>query len=352
MSTHHAPLHPCFDPVGTSNQLSRLLVSGPIVDADLDRRIARLRERFRTYCDTYPFGIWDSGLVVTREMRAQTDILLPLAEIRPAFVRLFRLALRFPPLLEATPLTTAGSWLDLLERLGTSAARTNPARLLEQLAGDGERRTDFVFSLFIPRQYGGGFDRYPGQTVFLKRWIGQRGAPERGIFSVLDAACGCGEGTYALARLLLDAGIAPERFRVLGSSLEEIELFAARHAFFPHDQRRGEILRSFAAPLFAAGAATSIGFVREDIREATNGAWDVILCNGILGGPFLHDRQTLERAIARLAARLAPGGLIVAADRFHEGWKRRVPAAMLEEMLRNAGLTVLAAGEGVAGVRP
>ncbi|QVW35558.1 chemotaxis protein CheR [Geobacter sulfurreducens] len=352
MSPHHTPLHPCFDPAETSNELSRLLVSGPIVDADLDRRIARLRERFRIYCGIYPFGMWDSGLVVTREMRALTDLLLPLTEILPAFSRLFRLTLRFPPLLEATPLTTACSWLDLLERLDVSAARGNPARLLEQLAGDGARRTSFVFSLFIPRHYGGGFDRYPDQTAFLKRWIRQRGTPEGGIFSVLDAACGCGEGTYALARLLMGMGVAPDRFRVLGSSLEEIELFAARHAFFPHDQRRGEVLRSFAAPLLAAGAATSIGFVREDIREATGGAWDVILCNGILGGPFIHDRQTLERTIARLAARLAPGGLIVAADRFHEGWKRRVPAAMLEEMLRGAGLTVLTVGEGVAGVRP
>ncbi|WP_238525112.1 hypothetical protein [Geobacter sulfurreducens] len=187
MSPHHTPLHPCFDPAETSNELSRLLVSGPIVDADLDRRIARLRERFRIYCGIYPFGMWDSGLVVTREMRALTDLLLPLAEILPAFSRLFRLTLRFPPLLEATPLTTACSWLDLLERLDVSAARGNPARLLEQLAGDGARRTSFVFSLFIPPPLRWRLRPLPGPDRLSEAMDKTAGHPGRGY--LLRARC-------------------------------------------------------------------------------------------------------------------------------------------------------------------
>lgn len=352
MTRHRFTLHPCFDPDETSHELSRLLVDGSIDDADLTQRIARLRERFRTYCAVYPFGIWGSGLVVTREMRALTDLLLPLGEIVPAFIRLFHRALRFTPFLEATPLMSATSWLDVLERLDASVAQADPARLLEQLAGDGGKRARFAFSLFIPRHYGGGFDRYPAQAALLKEWVLQKRTARRDTLTVLDAACGCGEGTYAVARLLLDAGLTPERFRVVGSSREEIELFAARHLYFPHDRRRADALRRFVAPLRASGATASIGFVREDIMDAEEGTWDVILCNGILGGPFIHDRKTLERTIERLRARLAPGGLILVADRFHDGWKKRVPAAMLEEILRSTGLTVLVAGEGIAGFRP
>ncbi len=85
-------------------RLLQLLVPGSIEDSDLDRRIVRLAERFQVYAANYPFGIWAPGLVVSQEMRALTELYLPLTEVRRDFHRLLRLSLMFPPIFAATPL--------------------------------------------------------------------------------------------------------------------------------------------------------------------------------------------------------------------------------------------------------
>jgi hypothetical protein len=105
--------------------------------------------------------------------------------------------------------------------------------------------------------------------------------------------------------------------------------------------------------LRATGALGRIRFAAADLTAAADGSetFAVILCNGILGGPFLHERQTLERVVAGLVSRLTAGGIILAADRFHDGWKRVAPPEMLGEILAGQGLSVMKAGEGIAGIR-
>jgi hypothetical protein len=55
--------------------------------------------------------------------------------------------------------------------------------------------------------------------------------------------------------------------------------------------------------------------------------------------------------VGALAARLAPGGVLLAADRFHAGWRLRVPAAALSALMREHGLAPLEVPEGIGAIR-
>ncbi|WP_298437128.1 chemotaxis protein CheR [Geobacter sp.] len=352
MEQHLTIQPPVTDPAGTERALRLILATGELDDPDLRRRIGRLHERFAACAATAPLALWAPGGVITPEIRSATALLIPQGEVRAAFRRLLRLSLRLDASLEGTPLRRAPSWPDCAGRLDPPFRTASPARLLERLAADDRLRRAFLFSLYVPRRHGARFDRYPEQAAFLHRWLRSSGSPRRERLRCLDLACGAGEGTYALARLLLDAGCHPDRFRILGLSSESLEIFAAVHGLFPHDPPRQEAFRLVREELRAQGGLSRIGFATGELTAAECGErYDIILCNGILGGPFIHERDDLVRAVAGISRRLAAGGIVLAADRFHEGWKRSVPPERIGELLAAAGLSVAAAGEGIAGIR-
>ncbi|HEX8961147.1 MAG TPA: CheR family methyltransferase [Geobacteraceae bacterium] len=344
---------PSLDPGEIGKRLARLLVPGRITDRDLERRIARLDERFRVYAACSPHGLWAPGLALTREMRGSAELYLPLAEIRRAFQRLFSLSLRFDPFLPASVVHSSTSWPDALHVLSPLVREANPATLLRLLSADSEFRARFLFSLFLPRRYGGTFSRYPAQLAFLEKWLATH-RPSRAM-RCLDAACGSGEGTYELTLLLLAQGFGPRKIAVHGTTVEPLELFAAAHGWFPHDAVRQEAFRRRIRPIFADGAAERIIFSHEDLTADGRGAeerYDIILCNGLLGGPLLSGRTELEVTVRGLCGRLKGGGILLAADRFHAGWKRPAPDGLIRTLLAENGLQVLACDEGVAGRRP
>lgn len=345
---------PAFEPVLVREELLRLLAPGVLSDADLERRIERLEERFAVYTSTYQYGAWEPWLHITNEMRALTEFYLPLTEIRGAFNRFFSLALTFSPFLAASPIHTTSNWLDVLEELYPLVRRANPGNLLRRLITDEELRIRFIFAIFLPRRYGGEFGRYGIQAGFLKRWLVERRSRFAGQVSCLDAACGSGEGTYELAMLLVQSGFAADSFQVHGSSVEPLELFAAAHGYFPHNPSRESAYHKRIQPLIAGGAVKRVSFFREDITAPASGAerrYDVILCNGLLGGPMLHAEEELKKAVGGLAERLEPGGILLAADRFHSGWKKVVPEDLLQGIIERAGLSLLPVEEGVGGIK-
>jgi chemotaxis methyl-accepting protein methylase len=345
--------HPTLDAEETRTRLGRLLVPGAIIDRDLEARIDRFEERFRVYAACSPFGLWAPGLVVTNAMRGVCEAYLPLAEIRHAFRRLVTLSLRFAPSLTGSAVHTATTWLDVLNTLPPSVTEANPGRLLRSLLTDGDFRARFLFALFMPNRYGGGFGRYPGQAEFLRNWLAH--TSPTGPLCCLDAACGSGEGSYELALMLLDRGYAPDDLEVFGTTIDPLELFAAAHGWFPHDAARQTAFRSRIRRIFTDGVSERIIFTREDLTEAVCSATencDIILCNGLLGGPLLHEREQLVGTIGRLCARLKTGGILLAANRFHGGWKRLVPDQALRVMLSGNGLKVLTVDEGIAGMKP
>jgi SAM-dependent methyltransferase len=346
---------PQLDPFAVERNLSRLLVPGALSDEGLERRAVALDERFRSYCACYPFGLWTPGLVLTREMRSLTGLYLPLDEVRRAFERLFAGALRFSPFHPASQVHASTDWLDFLQKLQPVIRRANPASLLRCLMADEGVRRRFIFANFLPARYGGGFGRYPEQTEFLRRWLGKSRGRLAGEVRCLDAACGSGEGTYELALLLMESGLAVDSMHIHGATLEPLELFAAAHGYFPHDPARQKAYRQHIEPLLACGAAEHIRFFLEDLTKPVPPAgkgYDIIICNGLLGGPFLHDQRYLPETVARLAQRLRPGGILLAANHFHGGWKKVSSDDVLREMFAGCGLGLLPVAEGLAGVRP
>lgn len=345
---------PCTDSAEVEKRLARLLMGGEISDPDMLRRVERLDERFRTYATTCPYGLWAPGLVSSPEMGRVTDLYLPMAEITRAFNRFFALAFRIQQVLPAHPLHASANWLDCQALLGPGFSHANPGALLRSLAADEAFRRRFIFAAFLPGRHGGGFNRYPEQAAFIRAWLRKNRPRPGNTVRCLDVACGTGEGTFDLALLLGEEGVAPACMEVHGSTLETVELFAAAHAYFPHDVGRQEAYRQHIRPLFATGAAGRLCFRQEDLGRGESGAvggYDLILCNGLLGGPALHEKEKTARVVRILTGRLRPAGILLAADRFHDGWKKSVPRKLLGDIFAASGLEQLPVGEGMAGIK-
>lgn len=345
---------PTCDPCTTRNNLYKLLAPGIIRDRCLESHIERMHRRSQIYSSNYPYGQWTPGLVVTDEMRSATETYLPMEEIDSALRRLYSLAIRYRPLASASVAGSTGSWLDFLTRHRSICTGANPARLLERLSRDEAFRVRFLFEHFLPRRHGGGFNRYPRQLRFLKRHLERRANCFGEGIRCLDAACGTGEGTYDLAGSLEKWGISVARQGIHGSTIEPLELFAAAHGFFPHDISKETNFRKFIQSLIDGKALDEVEFLLEDVsipRSGDETTYDVILCNGLLGGPALHLEEDIIRTVDSLAGRLRPGGILLAADRFHSGWKKLLPASRLMELMSLCGLTVVFTEEGVAATK-
>jgi SAM-dependent methyltransferase len=330
--------------------LARLLVPGSMLDPRLNAYCNRLQDRFQLFCTTCPAPQWHNGLIITPEIRCQTEIYLPLAEIQAAFRYLLRRTCRYSPFLPAVPIFSALSWADALERINSPLSSFNPARILAEIAADQLLRTKFLAPLFIPKRYGGGLDRYPLQKKFLAEWLSRRSARE---IAVLDAACGSGEGVYELAAMVAAAGFYPGSTVVHGCTVEPLELAAAAHGWFPHDSARELALKRMIAETLQRGGVGTISFFREDIcRKSENSIlYDVVVCNGLLAGPLLHENSALEAAVAGLAQRVKKGGILLAADRFHDGWRRVIPHSELKRLFAKHGIRCIDLTEGVGGIK-
>jgi chemotaxis methyl-accepting protein methylase len=343
--------HPSLSAEQARINLSALLLRGAIQNPNLDSSITRLERRFQSYCALSPQGLWAPGLVISNEMRGITEQYLPMAEIRAAFRRFFSLALHYPLPDESNPVQAASSWLDLLQRLHLAKESVNPAALLGKLTIDEDFRICFLFTALLPAHHGGSFLRYPDQIDFLNSWISSRSSFLSGGIRCLDAACGTGEGTYDVADLLLRCGIPSRVQQIHGCSLEPLEVFAAAHGSFPHDPERQLRFRTRIEPLFNAHATDRMLFFRDTVmRQPTpeENPYDIILCNGLLGGPFLHELEMLEKAIHALVKRLKTGGILLTADRFHGGWRKENPPARIVEIMQRTGLTVRHGEYGIA----
>jgi chemotaxis methyl-accepting protein methylase len=255
------------------------------------------------------------------------------------------------------------SWADVYAALPARfQCTTNPGRLLETLLADSTLLKAYLFASFLPRRFYGGFTRYPGQRKFIQEWLIQRDAkPVR----CLDGACGTGEECYGLAGLAMSCGYAKGSLHIEGWTVEPLEVWAARHRRFPHDRQRELCFRDVTDHLFEHGYHRSISFSCRDLldmhasrldtcenRDRNGDLYDLILCNGLLGGPLLHESQQLERVVHYLADRLAPGGMLLAADSFHGGWKQQCPQQKLRALFEKNRLKTFEAGEGVGGLKP
>ena len=343
-------LIPSLDPGRIRADLERLLVSGPLCDPDLQLRAERLDRRYRAASRHCPAPLWAPGLRIDPEWRAVTESYHPWQEIAPVFRRLISRSLRYAP--PSDPLNRFPGWGDFLQRCSPPASSANPARMVSSLLADEDLRRCWLFTLFLPKEHGGGFDRYPEQQGFVRQWLERRRQLFGGRVSCLDAACGTGEGTWELAALCRESGFVAGGVTIIGSSLDPLELCAAAHALFPHDLPRQRQYRARLALPAVEESGERLRFERDDLTapEPASEEHDLVLCNGLIGGPMLHDPGEVATVLAGLARRLRPGGVFVAADRFHGGWRKRWGGAA--ELLAGCGMRLLEIGEGIAAEKP
>jgi chemotaxis methyl-accepting protein methylase len=293
-------------------------------------------------------------LQITPEIACQSELWLPLHELSSHFYSLYRQSLTYPPVFSSTPFAYGTNWAAIVARFPEFLTQSeNPAVLLDRLLSDDELRMKFLFWSFMPeRYYGGGSDRYPGQATTIAEWIVQRHNRGKRL-RCLDIASGDGANTYGVARLLVEQGWQPDRFTVEGWTLDPLEAWAAAHGRFPHDPAREVSFRQESADCFEQGADAAIRFCCVNILDAPDTEpFDLILCNGLLGGPIIHTRQAMGDLVRNLTGLLAPGGLLLAADHFHGGWKQKCPQQELRALCEQNGLMAIESVEGVAALAP
>jgi len=314
-----------------------------------------LSQSFRIYAITSPQPLPATGLLITPEIRHQSELYLPIKQIRQLFNRLYCQCLNYyPPTFTNSPFHNALSWADCFGSLPAwLQISPDPALLLKRLLEDEHLLVRFIFYSFLPARFNGaGFGRYPAQLDWLRQHLS--GKSHTGLLRILDAACGSGEGTWELAELLADIGWKPEQVQIEGWTLEPLEVWAAEQQSLPHDPERGKSYQQRVQPLLKQGWGNRVSFKAVDLLgEVTSSkAFDLILCNGLLGGPIINQQAELRQVAALLVGLLAPGGVFMIANRFHEGWKRRMPEELLGKLLNEAGLQAHQAGEGLAGIKP
>ena len=337
-----------------SGSLERLL--NPVIDEKRFRTaIRRQHTLFKIYANTSPVPLPASGQIVTTEIRNQCELYLPLADITAIFNKLYAAALNYQPILSSTPFHNSLSWADsfaaLPERFQFSP---NPARLLACLLSDSDLMKQFLFASFLPERFYGGVERYPGQQKFIKSWLGRR---QKGPLSCMDAACGTGEETYRLATILAETGIQPADLHIEGWTVEPLEVWAAANLRLPNNKHREELLRTTTIALLQHGYGNCVNFSCRDLlasNRLTEGTilFDLILCNGLLGGPIIHEKEQLDLAVQNLVHVLAPGGILLAADNFHGGWKQQCPQSDLRALLGKYGLKYVDTTDGIGGLKP
>ncbi|MBT1073236.1 class I SAM-dependent methyltransferase [Pelotalea chapellei] len=324
-------------------------IFSPTIDqASFQPDLQRLKSLTAGYVAFCPSPWPAPGLVVTSEISGQSEVWLPLDMIRPVFERLYRKVLRYPPILSSTPFSGASSWASIVAAFPEFIKHCcTPASLLDALLTDDELREKFIFWSFMPRRfYGAGSNRYPGQTVFVREWLQGRTLK---TVRCLDAACGDGESSYALASLVLESGVRVDKCSVEGWTMDPLEVWCAAHSCFPHDARRQAGFRAATGQLFSGGGHKCLTFLQADLLNApVTERFDLIVCNGLLGGPIISDVSQVEMIAQNLTALLQPGGLLLVADHFHAGWKKRLPTAVIAGRFAECGLRVREAGEGLA----
>jgi SAM-dependent methyltransferase len=329
------------------------LIRSPLAPSSFARRIQHLQRIFSAGNASCPPPWSSQNLQITPEITYQSELWLPLGSVRPHFYSLYRHALTYAPVFSSTPFASSASWAEMVSDFPTFLhCFSNPALLLESLVNDDDLRRSFLFWSFMPRRfYGSGSDRYPGQIDVIVQWGRKRSSAKP--VRCLDAASGDGSNTYRLAQLLFELGWPPELLAVEGWTLDPLEVWAAAHGCFPHDPVREAVFREETSACFESRAASAIRFCSADILEAHEGKrFDLILCNGLLGGPIIHGQPVLEAAVRNLAGLLEPGGMLLADDHFHGGWRQKCPQQVLRALCEKNGFVPGEICEGVAALKP
>ena len=253
---------------------------------------------------------WARDIIITPELRANYEMWLPIREFLHDLKDIGRVWLPdeecLPlPLRHKTYLSLPDLWAAL------------PPSLDGKLCFSPQELLAFFCALADPPRFGVVCGRYNDELALIKSLA-------RPNMRVLDIACGVGLNTLEIAVV--------SGAETIGLTTEWLEVWMATQRRLPHDPTREQDMQCFPCDLnvrFQQGRAECFAFEKP---------FDLIVCNGLIGGRFFHDEAQYTAFLDSCRNALAVGGSILLANHFHDGSRLDV-----EHFMRHAsqaGFTV------------
>ncbi len=254
---------------------------------------------------------WYEGLTLTPELDYVYERFLPIAEyihdLRRVVADTLPCRAWLPRVLLSPPYR---SLPDFWRRL--------PRRFHSRVAWLPNDLDEIAVHLASPTVHGARFMRYPEQLPALVAY-----GLDRGLSTVrcFDFGCGTGQGTYEIAQCL-DGRV--ESCLVIGMTIEPLEAWMASRGRLPNPQPRAGQPITIPYPRPELRSTTCIRFVAGDMLRATfRDAADIIVCNGVIGGPKLNHDADFRQLWTVVSTCLKDGGLLVIGEQFHDGHRLR-----------------------------
>ena len=166
----------------------------------------------------------------------------------------------------------------------------------------------FACASASPARHGSLGNRYPEQVSLL---LDIEALPDD-CLRVIDIGCGTGQGTLGILNVL---SLKARHVIGIGITKEPLEVWMASNQQLPHMQSMPDDL-SFPDLHPHAECTFSTGDICT--RIAIDPA-DLVICNGLLGGPALHEEHRLLQAARTLASTVKVNGYLLIGNCFHAG---------------------------------
>ncbi len=274
--------------------------------------------RHSLFAQRVPPPWWAHGLVLDSDVRQQYENYLPVGEFKRDLHALARCMLPDPDWTPSALKTTKGcgccSWGEKHASL-PDLWQTMSAEFAGKLRFELDEMLPLFCALADPPRFGTDFGRYSQQLDLLRNWLFDI---PRSRCRALDLGCGTGQGTWELTALLRHGGV--RKPLVTGVTYEPLEAWMAGNRQLPHDLRRAAVFKGFSCE-------DTPEFVVADVNDMPFGCRhnvDLIICNGLIGGPFLHHEEQIEKLLAAFRGMLRPDGVVTVANHFHDGRVQRL----------------------------
>lgn len=188
---------------------------------------------------------------------------------------------------------------------------------LQLLRTSSQELAELIENIVIPETW---FFRDRNPFSFLKSYITSQWYPQhlQDTLRLLSIPCCTGEEPYSLAMTLLDAGLAPSKFRIDGIDISKQSISKAENATYSKNSFRGEDI-SYQQRYFQEIAQRYI--LTNTVRNTVNfrignilepfllgqNQYDIIFCRNLL---IYLDNSSRTRVIEVLDRALVPGGLL------------------------------------------
>ncbi|AOB32092.1 hypothetical protein AKI39_17310 [Bordetella sp. H567] len=191
----------------------------------------------------------------------------------------------------------------------------NEAAYWQLLAGSPQEQQELIETVVVPET---SFFRHAESMDTLAALARQR-ASHGAALRILSLPCSSGEEPYTIAMALLDAGVDPERFAVLGMDISDRLVARAEQGLYGRNAFRGETLdyraRHFTetpqgysvSPRVRAHVRFQSGNLLDPALPLPADAYDFVFCRNLL---IYFDNATQEAAVGVLRRLCRRDGVI------------------------------------------